>query len=273
MKHLFNLLLFSGVMTVLTPSGLFGQTPVAELGKGGRVSVCAHRGAHLKAPENTLLSFQHAIDMGCDLVEIDVRTTKDGHLVLMHDSTVDRTTEGTGRVDELTLKQIRNLSFGSDYPNEKVPTYEEALAYCKGKINVYVDHKAADHTRVIEGIRKYDLSKNVVIYSTTKELLQFKKIAPEIWITTPHPDTVEGIKQMIEKLKPETLDGNIVNWNHEQAEATHAAGVKIWIDYPHAWDNAEGVRKGLEIGVDLIQTDHPERIMDLLDKAGRRPRS
>jgi len=168
------------------------QTPVASLGDNNRVSVCAHRGAHLNAPENSLLSFQHAIDMGCDLVEIDVRTSKDGHLVLMHDSTVDRTTNGKGRVDQLTFKQIRDLQFGENYPDEKVPTFDEALAFCKGKINVYIDNKHADPARIIAGVKKHGLTKHVVIYSSTNELINFKQLAPEIWITTPHPDTIEG---------------------------------------------------------------------------------
>src|SRR2546423_13072452 len=93
-----------------------------------RIIVIAHRGANKFAPENTLAAFRKAIELGCDYVELDVRRTRDGALILMHDRTVDRTTNGTGQVSELTLSQIRSLDAGSkagaQWKGERVPTFE-----------------------------------------------------------------------------------------------------------------------------------------------------
>ena len=88
----------------------------------------AHRGGRFYEPENTIAAFQHAIDTGADWIEFDVQQTKDGELVVIHDETVDRTTDGTGRVEDLTLEQIRALDAGN---GQQVPTFEEVIAFAK----------------------------------------------------------------------------------------------------------------------------------------------
>ena len=88
----------------------------------------AHRGGTKLAPENTLASFRNGIAQGVDYLEFDVQMTKDGVLVVIHDETVDRTTNGTGAVRDLTLEQIRALDAGQ---GEKVPTFEEVVALAK----------------------------------------------------------------------------------------------------------------------------------------------
>jgi len=98
---------------------------------GGRVSdpqVIAHRGGRAYAPENTLKAFRNAIASGVDVLEMDIQRTKDGALVVIHDDTVDRTTNGTGSVKDLTLEQIRQLDAGD---GEKIPTFDEVLQLAK----------------------------------------------------------------------------------------------------------------------------------------------
>ncbi len=94
--------------------------------------VCAHRGAMSTHPENTLPAFEEALRLGAHMIEFDVQLTKDGALVLMHDTTVDRTTDGTGKVSDLTLTEIKALDagskMGSAFAGLRVPTFEEALA-------------------------------------------------------------------------------------------------------------------------------------------------
>ncbi|HDI31391.1 MAG TPA: glycerophosphodiester phosphodiesterase, partial [Thermofilum sp.] len=86
--------------------------------------VIGHRGMRFVEPENTLRAIERALRCGVDAVEVDVRMTKDGRLVLMHDETVDRTTDGEGRVRDLTFNEIRRLDAGK---GERVPTLEEVL--------------------------------------------------------------------------------------------------------------------------------------------------
>ena len=90
--------------------------------------VAAHRGWSKKYPENTLLSFKEAIGLGVDQLELDVRVTKDNELVVIHDATVDRTTNGTGKVCEMTLAELKELDAGN---GEKIPTLRELMELVK----------------------------------------------------------------------------------------------------------------------------------------------
>ncbi|MBT3604526.1 MAG: glycerophosphodiester phosphodiesterase, partial [Candidatus Latescibacteria bacterium] len=91
----------------------------------------AHRGFSSQYPENTILAFQKALDIGIDWMEFDLQVTSDNHLVVMHDKTVDRTTNGTGLVSDLTLEQVKKLDAGShldaQFAGEQVPTFEEVV--------------------------------------------------------------------------------------------------------------------------------------------------
>ena len=98
--------------------------------------VAGHRGVCAEYPENTMLSYRKAIELGVDQLEIDLNLTKDGHIVLIHDCTVDRTTEKSGRVRDYTLEEIRKMDAGSskDYAfrGEKIPLFEELLTFISG---------------------------------------------------------------------------------------------------------------------------------------------
>ncbi len=95
-----------------------------------------HRGAKAYAPENTLASFRKAIEIGVDAIELDVRKTKDGHLIVIHDADVKRTTNGKGLVSELTLEQIKSFNAGE---GERIPTLQEALDFLDKKVKVLIE--------------------------------------------------------------------------------------------------------------------------------------
>lgn len=107
------------------------------------VLAVAHRGVWTEGPENSLMAVQKAIDMGFDIVEIDVRLTKDGHLILMHDKTLDRTTNGKGLVQDYTLEEIKKLrlknAIGVQWKHQQIPTLEEVMLLAKGKIMINLD--------------------------------------------------------------------------------------------------------------------------------------
>ena len=109
------------------------------------VANVAHRGASGNYPENTLIAFQKALEIGVDEIELDLYLTKDDRLIIMHDSTVDRTTDGTGAISELTLAEIKVLdagrAFGEQFRGERVPTWEEALELVQGKVGLNVHLK------------------------------------------------------------------------------------------------------------------------------------
>ena len=106
------------------------------------VLVVSHRADWRNAPENSLQAIRNCIEMGVDMVEIDLKKTKDGHLILMHDKTIDRTTTGKGKPEDYTLEELRKfrLKNGTNHRTaHTIPTFEEVMQLCKGKIMVNVD--------------------------------------------------------------------------------------------------------------------------------------
>jgi glycerophosphoryl diester phosphodiesterase len=153
-------------------------------------TIIAHRGASKLAPENTISSFKEAFLHGAKMVELDVQQTKDGKLVIMHDDSVDRTTNGKGKISDLTLEEIKSLDAGSKfspkYAGEKVPTLEEVFEWAKGKVRVDVEIK---DTKQLDGmmgeltkvIHNKGMEKDVIITSFDKEAIDsINNSAPEL---------------------------------------------------------------------------------------------
>ncbi len=157
------------------------------------VYVFAHRGSSGTCPENTILAYKEAVEVGSDGIEIDVQYTKDNELVVIHDSTVNRTTNGKGLVKDYTLEEIKRLDAGSwfseQFALEQIPTIEEVLAFVKEKEglllnielkNVVIHHEGIEE-RVIQLVREYGLTKRVILSSFNHiSLHKFSKLAPEI---------------------------------------------------------------------------------------------
>ncbi len=159
--------------------------------------IIAHRGGSLEAPENTLAAIRHGVEVGADWQEIDVALTRDEHVVLMHDDTVERTTSGSGRVDALTLAQLRTLSagrpswsehgrevlknfgvtpvdFGDRFAGERVPTLEEALAIPQARLMIELkptEQGEALIDKVLEAIARANASDRVALGSFSESLL------------------------------------------------------------------------------------------------------
>lgn len=129
-----------------------------------------HRGARAYEPENTLLSFKKALEIGVDAVEFDVRKTKDNQLVVIHDANVKKTTNGEGLVSELSLEEIKKLSTKK---GEKIPTLKEALNFLDNKVKIVIELKEAGlEEKVLSAIREKRLQKNIIIVSFIEEALR-----------------------------------------------------------------------------------------------------
>lgn len=146
-----------------------------------RFSVVGHRGASGYEPENTIRSIRRAIEMGVDAVEVDVRLTADGYPVVIHDETVDRTTNGKGRVDEMTLDEIRLLDAGK---GEKIPTIDEVLDEVRGKVFLYIELKVAEAALpVLDRVLEREMLDEVLFISFLPEALsRVKERAPRAHI-------------------------------------------------------------------------------------------
>jgi len=143
--------------------------------QNGEVSIVSHRGAAAIAPENTLAGVRAGVGAGAPFIEVDVRATKDGALVLMHDSTVDRTTEGSGKVGDLTWDYVSGLDagtwFGREFSTERVPRLDSVLEYMKGKPSkLVIEVKSPGRypgieTLLSEALRHYGMERDVVVIS------------------------------------------------------------------------------------------------------------
>jgi glycerophosphoryl diester phosphodiesterase len=129
-----------------------------------------HRGARAYEPENTIRSFKKALELDVNAVELDVRKTKDNQLVVIHDADVERTTDGKGLVNELTLKEIKEFSAEK---GEKIPTLSEALDFLGKKVKILIELKEVGvEDKVLAAVREKGLQKNVIIVSFLEETLQ-----------------------------------------------------------------------------------------------------
>jgi glycerophosphoryl diester phosphodiesterase len=158
--------------------------------------VIAHRGDSAHRPENTMASFASALEIGAAYAEFDVHLTRDGEVVVIHDDTLDRTTNGRGEVRNLTLAEIRSFSagypsrFGSTYAGERVPTLGEVLGLLRDRALAMIEIKAAAVTddaeggieaHVVEEVRKARMEKEVALISFERRaLVRCRTLAPEI---------------------------------------------------------------------------------------------
>ena len=128
-----------------------------------------HRGARAYEPENTLRSYKKALDLGVDAIELDVRKTRDNHVVVIHDADVKKTTNGKGLVADLTLKEIKELATDK---GEKIPTLEEALEFIDNKAKILIELKEQGYEeKVLATITAKKLEKNVIIVSFHEDAL------------------------------------------------------------------------------------------------------
>jgi glycerophosphoryl diester phosphodiesterase len=232
------------------------------------VLACAHRGEHLRHPENSLPAIQAAIDAGVDYVELDIRTSRDGYLVLMHDSTVNRMTDGTGAIRDMTLAEIKKLDLGARFPGKfpglRIPTFDEALEVTKGKIGVYVDTKNAAPKDLIAAIERYDMGDHVMFYSASVEFLkQIAELRPS-WKLMPEANHPAHVQELVTVLHPFVLAFDRHDFNAPTIRAAHDAHLGIFVDLlnPQDWES------GIAAGVAGIQTDYPAELMAFLRARG-----
>ncbi len=239
---------------------------------GRETIVIAHRGANKFAPENTIPAYLKAIEMRLDYMEVDARLTKDGKLVSVHDSSVDRITNGKGLVRELTSEEARDLDAGSWFSSEfagvKVPFVEEIFEVAKGNIGIYLDLKDAPMEMIVDLIVKYGLEKDTVMYAGIDGLKEMLRLCPDI---TPMPEghDEKQVDSVLEALEPELVAFTWGGFSRTCFEKCRAAGAKIFLDILGNGDNPNGMDLMLDWGVDGLQTDNPDILLNVLERRKR----
>lgn len=234
-------------------------------------AVMGHRGAKGYAPENTMASFRRGLELGANMLELDVHVTADKHLVVIHDATVDRTTDGSGLVSEMTLAQIQALDAGAwykdEFAGERVPTFEQVVELAKGRAALNVELKAGgikpntflypDVVRLVADVLKaYDMVDQVVISSFHEEYLrQFKELLPDIHCAFVHQRPVDNLFERVRAQGWESVHTAVALIDEAFVAAAHAAGLKV-----RAWtpNDEATMRRLVAIGVDGIITDYPD---------------
>lgn len=241
----------------------------------GRTGVIAHRGFSGIAPENTLVAIQKGIDVGADMVEIDVGLTRDRHVVVLHDETLDRTTDGTGKLSDRDLDYVRGLDagtwFSEAFEGEPVPTLDEVLDLVRGKILLNVEIKGeavgdraeggiAD--RVLRAVRAKGMLDQIVISSfEPKALAHARELDAEVVSASLYNRDLHAGMGPLEVMAEVGSNGFNLSKRQltEEILATcHGAGKPVAV---YTVNDEKTLGKLVAMGVDAIFTDHPDRLL------------
>jgi glycerophosphoryl diester phosphodiesterase len=237
---------------------------VAIRGATDDIRVIGHRGATGYAPENTLAAFRMGAALGADWVETDVKPTADGALVLLHDHTVDRTTDGSGPVAGLTLAQVRALDAGSwfapEYAGEQVPTLEDLLAWAVGRVGVCLDLGGGLPAPALERLGALVAASGwahatLVLAGDMDPLVRLKRLCPQVSAGILYRADPEGVLQRALRQGIDFLHPNRHLLSPVIIDAAHAAGLPVAasVDSDAAW-----IRERIAWGLDIVNCDHPD---------------
>lgn len=243
-----------------------------------RFIIVAHRGDHVVYPENTLAAYGQAIKSDLDYVEIDLRTTKDGRLVSMHDASVDRMTNGKGLVKDLTFQQVESLQVKSKNSSDTVfyhvPTFEQILKLCRNRIYIYIDFKEAAAAQTLAMLKQYGMEKQVLVYiNKPSQFTDWRKTDPRMPLMVSLPDTVKNVASMrsfIEEYHPDILDGDYSDYNAAMLACAKSFGMQVWPDGESASEGPAVWAKAVALGLNGLQSDHPEAFAQYLKQKGLR---
>lgn len=238
----------------------------------GRTQIMGHRGGGTLAPENTLAAIEKGFEAGIDLVEIDLHLTADGHAVVFHDSTLDRTTNGTGPIANLTLAQVRQLDagswFGPEYAGEKVPTLTEALQFINGRGRTILDVKVAPtqafrdavHAAIVASGASLD---DIWLWPSSGSYTSDPRFGTaEVQLLNSFPGNLSDAN--LQELKASGIDGLSVtddNLTQEIVNAFHRNG--MWVD-AYTVNSPARMAELVAMGVDSIETDRPDLMADIV---------
>jgi glycerophosphoryl diester phosphodiesterase len=234
--------------------------------------VIAHRGASGHAPENTLAAFERAVALGAGFIETDLHLTRDARFVAIHDPTLERTTNGTGRVQDLTLAEIRKLDagmwFDREFMGQKVPTLEEIIEFAaKHDVIFYLELKYEAawgmHHSLLGALQKSDgAARSIIISSNESTLAALRKVDPSAMMGLIFEETSQdyakaGIELGVRQLCPQY---RLVT--SEMVEQAHRLDLQV-----ATWtvDDAAVMRAMIAAKADGIMTNFPDRLQAILE--------
>jgi len=234
-----------------------------------KILVIGHTGAKSMAPENSLKSFQKAIELKADFIEFDLRLSKDGEFVIIHDENTLNLTGYNGLVDEMTLRELKKLDIGE---GEKIPTLTELIKITKGKIKLLTDIKIWGFTQdLVNIIRKNDLiESSIVSCFEIAELLKIKELEQTLKIAYSIPRYLTNIRR-VKRYIQRAIDNEFyaIHPYHQVVdrafvEFAHNNGLKV-----NVWtvNEEDLMRKFIDLRVDGIMTDDIPLLNKLLGRS------
>jgi glycerophosphoryl diester phosphodiesterase len=219
-----------------------------------KVKIVGHRGASGYAPENTILSFQKAIDIGCDRTELDVRLSKDNEIIVIHDAEVNRISDGYGLISEMNLAEIKKINYPE---NQKIPTLQEVINLCKDKIDLCIELKAKGTSKAVNDIiLKNQLLSSVIVVSFDIDLVrEIKKLSPDIKVGFLFGEYNEEIWNFADSVPLEYICPECSMIDKEMVEKAHSLDLKI---YTWTVNKKKTYDYLMNLGVDEIATDFPK---------------
>ena len=244
-----------------------------------KLGVMGHRGCCGYMPENTLISFREAFRMEVDFLEFDVHMTRDGHLVVIHDDTVDRTTDGTGAVHFMTLEELKQLDAGVKYgyPGQRIPTLQEALECIANEApaHMYLDVEIKDFRpavvdKTIEMLSQYNLLDKTVFDSfDAPTLMYIQKEYPNVKYHIQPP-------QRMHRYNPAVLDNACalavpLRYTDEEVRELVAMADSHYIEaWGYITDTTQQVERAMQFGFANLTANDPHAVIDYLNKTNRR---
>ncbi|MBS2000765.1 MAG: glycerophosphodiester phosphodiesterase [Candidatus Obscuribacterales bacterium] len=259
----------------------------ANLSAQALPQVVAHRGGRVWAPENTLAAFKKSVELGADGIELDIHRCKTGELVVIHDESVDRTTDGSGFVKDMSLSQLRALSAGakwapasqlrklsagipysSEFKNEKLPLLTEVFDLVKGKLTINIEIKNApvDYPGIeddlIALLKKYPYPDKIMVSSFDHDVIRrFHEKAPQYKCAILTDCILSDVGSYAKSVGADNWNPGFGDFRTDAAKRAHEAGLKVnvWtVNAPEEWKSA------VAMPVDGIITDDPEGLKKFL---------
>jgi glycerophosphoryl diester phosphodiesterase len=241
------------------------------------VAVIAHRGFSGAAPENTLAAFQKGIEIGSDMIELDIHLCKDGKVVVIHDETLERTTNAQGRVVDYTLKELKKFDagswFGPQFSGERIPTLGEVLELAKGRVPVNIEIKNPTHgqypitqlaDQALRKVKEAGMIHRVVFSSFNPLSLEWiKKKEPQVGVALLYHEPWSILSDVTGGEKYEVLNLRRTYLTKDKIAKIHKERMKVNV---YTVNSQEEMEQFIRWAVDGIITNHPDQLMGILEK-------
>lgn len=265
------------------------KTPTTSL-KGKNFAVIAHRGASGYAPENTLASIGKGLEMGADMVEIDVHLSKDGEVMVIHDANLGRTTSGTGEIQSKTLVELKELDAGSwfseTFSKEEIPTLQEVIDLMNGKAKLLIELKNDSENKIYRGLAEKTMeivnrnqAKSWCILQAfdseylweianseqnTDKAFEFHKLIEADFNPLPiYIDTKMRFGTLEKSIGFQAINPYFIFLDKDKVQKIHSEGFKI---FTYTVNEEADMRKIISFAVDGIITNYPDRAIGLREK-------